>query len=291
LNWFRLIAALCLIPSFAWAACVATDQYSVAICADGPSHYYRLADSSGTTAVDNGLSPGNGTYNGGFTLSQTGALVSSSNTAVLYNGTTAYTAFPFDTDFQPSTTVGWSHEIWAKPTNDLTFAPFSGVGDATHAFYDVFFSGTGKFRARVFDNANSCDTIAAYGDTTGVGAYTAGTYYHIVLVTIGNGAGGLTSMKLYVNSVALATITSFTGTICGSSYVPEIGRVNVDGFAAVTLDEAAYYNYALSAAQVLAHYNAGITAINTKVFPFTVKRQPLRPWLPREWFVAMRTPR
>src|SRR5215831_14920886 len=49
--------------------------YSSAVLADHPVAYYRLGETSGTTAVDSSGNGSNGTYVGGVALGQPGALL------------------------------------------------------------------------------------------------------------------------------------------------------------------------------------------------------------------------
>src|SRR4051812_26278276 len=74
--------------------------------------YWRLGELSGTTAVDQTGTP-DGTYAGGYTLAQTGALVNDSDKAVLFDGVDGRVSLPGT----PITGVdNWSLEAWIKPT-------------------------------------------------------------------------------------------------------------------------------------------------------------------------------
>ena len=73
--------------------------------------YWRLNDSAGTTATDS-INARNGTYTGGFTLSQTGALVpyGDSDNAVLFNGSAGFVDF---TSSPPGRTYSaWTLAAW-----------------------------------------------------------------------------------------------------------------------------------------------------------------------------------
>src|SRR4051812_1334419 len=55
--------------------------YSSAVLALSPIAYYRLGESSGTTAADSSGNGLNGTYNGGVTLGQPGGIFGDPDTA------------------------------------------------------------------------------------------------------------------------------------------------------------------------------------------------------------------
>jgi len=61
------------------------DGYDTAITADAPAGYWRLGESSGTTASDASGNARHGTYVGAVTLGQTGALTGDLNTAIVLN--------------------------------------------------------------------------------------------------------------------------------------------------------------------------------------------------------------
>src|SRR5437867_3175240 len=67
--------------------------YVDTVTADHPTGYWRLGDSTGTTAVDNSASQVNGTYVGSPALGQTGAV--QGDTAVTFNGTSQYMRVPY----------------------------------------------------------------------------------------------------------------------------------------------------------------------------------------------------
>jgi len=68
--------------------------YSDAVLADMPVRYYRLGDSSGTTAVDSSGNSQDGTYTGGVTLGASGAIQGDADTAATFDGTDDYVSLP-----------------------------------------------------------------------------------------------------------------------------------------------------------------------------------------------------
>lgn len=82
---------------------------------DGPVAYWRLGESSGTNAADSSGNGLNGTYTGGVTLGQPGALVDDANTAVAFNGSTGYVTVGAPAALKMTTQ--FSVEAWVYPTS------------------------------------------------------------------------------------------------------------------------------------------------------------------------------
>jgi hypothetical protein len=78
-----------------------------------------------------------------------------------------------------------------------------------------------------------------------------GTTYHIVATYDGS------SMRIYVNGAQIGSGRSKTGSIRNSGQSLQLGAIGSNDHWDGVLDETAVYGSALSAATVLAHYNAG----------------------------------
>lgn len=68
------------------AAAVVCDDYQSLVASYTPTFYFRLGETSGTTAVD-AAGCQDGTYNGTVTLGVTGAIINNANTAISVNAT------------------------------------------------------------------------------------------------------------------------------------------------------------------------------------------------------------
>jgi hypothetical protein len=125
------------------------DSYSSEVLADSPSAYWRLGESSGTTVVDEtGANPG--TYTGGVTLGQPGALQGSLNTSVSLDGVNDYASAP-DSDSLDATT-GVSIEAWAKRVRSNAFQVIVGKpgnGQSKHENYALWFD-SGNYAVAYF---------------------------------------------------------------------------------------------------------------------------------------------
>ena len=106
-----------------------TTSYLGAVLESQPANYWRLDETSGTTATDR-IAGKNGTYTGGVTLNQTGALTASGDNdpSISLNGTSGWVTTPVTlTTAQLSR---FTLEAWVKltssPSGTVTVAAISG---------------------------------------------------------------------------------------------------------------------------------------------------------------------
>jgi hypothetical protein len=92
--------------------------YASAILNDRPSGYWRLGETSGTTATDSSGYANNGSYGGGFTLGMGGALVNDPNNAARFDGTSADVLIPASASLNPAGPM--TIEAWMFKTNQTT---------------------------------------------------------------------------------------------------------------------------------------------------------------------------
>jgi chitodextrinase len=227
----------------------AGSPYSSAVLADTPMLYWRLGDTSGTTALD--CAGGrNGIYRTGITLNQTGALVGDGDKAVQANGNSDGYVVSSDVFSNPQV---FSIEFWFKST-DTTGGKLVGFGNAqsgNSSNYDrhVYMQNNGRLRFGVWTgSAQTIETPTSYRDST---------WHHVVATLSGNG------LKLYVDGVLRGTNpTTFAQAYDGYW---RLGGDSLGGWPSqpsgayinTTLDEFAVYSYELSAAQVANHYDLG----------------------------------
>lgn len=212
--------------------------YAAAVLADAPAGYWRLGEPSGTVAVDASGNGRTGTYAGGVTLAQPGALVGDPNTAALFNGTSGHVTILADAAFN---TPSFSVEAWIKPT--------TAVGDIMHkngaTRWRFFLENSPALRVQLDGLPADVGNVLAYGLVAGSWAHVVGTYDHPT-----------TTWRIYLNGVLQDTqVATFDNTV---SSALDIGQSNAAGYLACPLDEVGVYATALSAARVLAHYHAGI---------------------------------
>ena len=230
--------------------CGSPSSYASVIGDDSPLIWYRFNESSGTTAVNSGSSPGDGDYLGSTDQGQPGAIRCSTTTAAGFDGSTSYVSDPAQST-GPDT---FSIEVWFR-TSSFQGGRLIGFGSSPTGA-----SGQSDRQLYLDDAGHVVFGVAPAAKVTVV---SAGTYnddrWHLADATLG--AGG---MSLYVDGVAVGSASSTT---TGGSYSGywRVGYDDVSGWGATTpsrfhfngtLDEAAVYASELSAAQVAAHFAA-----------------------------------
>src|SRR5579864_2195660 len=239
-------------PSMQFQMVWAAGNYSTVVASDSPIGYWRLDESSGSTAADSSSGHANPlTYQGGFTLgAQPGAISGDPDPGVTLNGSTgAVTA----TKATTTGTTNWSLEAWLNPST----LPQSGV-----VAYDGQIGSNGFGFAVGATNGTSLSSgshlIGIVGSVgmfdSGYNFSSANTWYHVVMTR------DTTTIRLYANAV-LQTTTSTLSPVApgarfslGSGFTSAAGQV--DPFAG-GIDEAASYNALLSAGRILSHYTEG----------------------------------
>ena len=221
--------------------------YSTTILADAPTHYYRLGEASGTSAAD---SSGNGrtaTYLGGVTLGQGGAIPNNTDTAAFFDGVNDHVVLPAGFATFPN---GLSFEVWANPTANSNWSRFFDLGNGQSN--NIVLGRVGASNDLQFAIVNG---TTASGVVVASGALELNRWQYFAVTMTAAGA-----VAIYKNGVLLAS---------GSVSVPNniarannyIGRSNypADPYYTGKLDEAAFYDKVLTAAQVKARYLSTVT--------------------------------
>lgn len=225
-------------------------DYPSEVLADGPLAYYRLNENVTTPTFDVATNAGsvgalgNGTY-ASTTHGAAGAIVAQpGNTAVTFPG-----AGSLSVPYQAALNVAgpFTFEFWAKPVAAASSCPASSIklGNSGWLFYNsTLVAGQWSFRTINGASANQ--------NTSG-GTVTPGVWQHVVGVW--DGAANI----LYVNGVQVATTATASFLPNSDPALPlTVGVRSDNGFQSNgSFDEAAYYNTALSPAQILAHYQNG----------------------------------
>jgi hypothetical protein len=217
-------------------------SYQQTVMADSPAGYWRLDETTGTTAANTVAGGSVGTYRG-VTLNQPGLLAAVADKSVLFNSTTSRVAIPSTTALSPTARV--TLEAWIKPTAIPAAGGFASILTKAES-YSLQFNGP-RLEFTIIQGSTRRRAQAP------AGAVAVGGVYHVV------GTYDGTTQRLYVNGTEVATV-ALTGAINANATAVYIG--SWDGTTELfkgTIDEAAVYNTALTAAQVTAHRNAGIT--------------------------------
>ena len=230
--------------------------YSTLILSDAPAYgYWRLGETSGTTAADASGNANTGTYSGGITLGQTGALDNDTNTGIYINKATDTQVYTAKSYANP---VPVSVEAWFKSDRTNTASP---NGDYLVCFGNNQSSGSGSYdRALRLTSKGQVEyyTAGAGATLTSAQSITDGRWHHLVGVT-GNGSGTgedkISGTYLYVDG----QLAGYDNASSAQSYT---GYWHISGCGGTSLqmtgymDEVAIYNYALSPEKVLSHFQS-----------------------------------
>ncbi|GII62115.1 hypothetical protein Skr01_22000 [Sphaerisporangium krabiense] len=242
-------------------------RYSTGIVNSMPTGYWRLNEatgSAGSTVADAvGWNLGGedaefsgGTYNA--TVGVAGALGGTTDTAIRFSGTSAnssYVQLP-----QSAISGRGSHltvEAWFKTTNSGVVIGQSDTDTGTPSdFTPVVYVGTdGKLRGRYW-------AAGAAGPITTSGTVNNGQWHHVAL------SGDGSTQTLYLDGQAVGTrsgaidhrdqaYTRVGSGYASSSWPSSTGSTQVFPFKG-DIDEVAVFGRSLPAAEIKAHYQAGV---------------------------------
>lgn len=216
------------------------DIYSAAVLADSPVAYWRLGESSGTTAVDE-VAGVNGTYKPNSGGAWTGGRVGTrgiipNNSAGTFNATASVVEIA---SVPLTATDNLSIELWARWDTII------------QSFCYPFYSGVFNTNGYGIRWSGSTWGVRVGGSTIGSVAVNPTDWTHVVAVRRS------TAWYLYVNGSESNLSNTTTPTAPGTGTY--IGATDGNGsnkwFGQI--DEIALYATALSAARVSAHYAAG----------------------------------
>lgn len=222
----------------------AASAYAAAVAADSPLVYWRLGETSGTTAVDASGNGRDGTYTNSPTLNTTSLL-----TAELTNKAMGVTS-------NNGTCASLATSTWADVTSvtvdclaNLSSAFDSSNGDAIVSRYTsggfnwLLWRNTGGAWAVQARNTSGTAYNVAAADTVQLN-----TTYHLAFTW---GGGFLT---LYVNGVQVGQ-TAVVGNLQTGTAPIEAGRYSQTNGTTPsgTIDEVAVYGTALTATRIAAH--------------------------------------
>jgi len=230
-----------------------SDAYGAAVWDSAPSTYWRMDETTGTTARSTTpTGSGKGSYTGGATLGAPGPSLygSTANTAVAFDGQDdglySRTAITNPTTF--------STELW--------FASTSTRGGKLIGFGSQQTGWSGGYDRHVYLQP---DGTIAFGTWTGQmnlvvtdRAYNDGSWHQVVATM---GADG---MRLYVDGVEVGSNPN-TGSQDYTGYwrVGGDSSWNGDGYVAARIDEVAVYTRALTGAEVAGHWLAAAGPVDT----------------------------
>ncbi len=205
----------------------------------GPIAYYRMDESSGTTAVDSSSLGNDGSYTGTPSLNWTGALNTDSDSGVYLNSAGLSGVGTSATN--PLTVEGWIDPTTFIPGSAETL--FGGVNFAQHTSWSLSVSATNASSAKLVLDVGTPDTSS--------GSITAGQWTFVAAVDTG------TTQSIYINGALDSTFTS-TSTRPTSGTTIGYTRTQLGGTAYFGggFDDAAIYSTALTASDISGQYGA-----------------------------------
>jgi autotransporter-associated beta strand protein len=241
----------------------AATAHEVEVGSNSPIAWWRLGESSGTTADNEGSigSAVDGTYVGGVALGQPSLLLSDmGNTSAYFDGSNDLVTIPDHDDINlvPSFTER-TIEMWLKAEDVASRQVIYEEGGGTHGM-GIYTLG-GKIYLGVWTDAGATMSAFASGDIE------ADQVYHLVMSFDSDNA-----LVGYLNGVAFDTITAGLSPMLSHSGDIGIGAMSAATFFHDTgadggtfgwyfqgwIDEFAIYDTALSAEDVLALYSTGM---------------------------------
>ena len=242
-------------PESRWNLCRETwtgrtfDRYSAVVqTTPNLAAYWKLAETSGTTAGDSSGNSRNLTYTGSPSLVATTAVPSNTDEAVDFNGSTQYAigGGASNTGLQGGNAL--SLECWVVADAFGNRCPAGLFGSGTDKGYWINVTATG---IGLWISTNGSNQTLCEWSTT----INANTVYHIVGTFDGSNA------RIYINGVLRNTvaITGPVWTVATASAfaIGRLGALSSDYFDG-RIDDVAVYNRALTLAEIQQHYNAGL---------------------------------
>lgn len=229
--------------------------YSSVVLSDNPLAYWRMGETGGTTATNLGSAgaASNGTYTGGFTLNQTGAMPSDPSPSASFNGSTGYMTAPVNLSTTQTVTVEfWLYKSSYANDDGLALELTTNVNNfATGFFVDP--NGSNGF----FRSCHKGDAGYTCGDFT---RPSAGVWHHYVSVF--DKSRSTNEISTYVDGI----LTSLNFGAGNSNNTNNFANANLyimtrGGSSLFTnglIQDVAIYVGTLSSDRVMTHYLKGI---------------------------------
>jgi hypothetical protein len=232
---------------------LADSTHSAIVRGGGPAAFWRLGEKSGSTASD--LVGGyNGTFNGTVTYGVAGALPRDVDTAIGFDGSSGYVAVPYGAVLNPQ--GPFTVEAWvlpnAIPNSAGTPCPISSAQfTGNRSGWQIRERDTG-WQFVLYNHSGSSVANDGLANTAHGGVPSTSSWTHLVGVYDGS------TTYLYVNGVAYSSsVAGYVANYDDAANPPgpfTIGaRSSLNNNFSGSVDEAVFYNRALSAAEVTSH--------------------------------------
>lgn len=229
----------------------ALPDYNAIVLSDAPLAYWKLNETTGTTAADSSGNALSGTYAGSYTLAS--APPSNAPGAVLLDGIIGYVNC--GTPAALNITAAWTLEAWiyltAKPNGaGIICEAYPGSGNVLYAL--AFSNATGVGASTLM-----CGFYTGTAWRAIVGPSPSINAWHHVAATWDG-----TTLRLYLDGTQVASGTPAATPVAGNNgiYLGRRWDTYSSPYFPGRLAAAAIYGTALSAARIATHYSAGVSA-------------------------------
>lgn len=225
------------------------NPYQAAVLADAPVAYYRLAESTGSTAFDSSGNSNNAAYRNSVALGAASLVLDGPDKAITITGDNGYVALPAS--------------VALSGTSDWTVEGMLATSIGTNTQW-LFQQGVSGAQIVVAIGGGVTGTVFAFVQGAGAHISSASLYndglpHHYVLTHSAAGA-----IALYLDGVFIGSQTGATGPIDSTIQPPTIGQgIAVPGLNDLYMvDEVAIYPTVLSPTRIAAHYAAAKAWLN-----------------------------
>lgn len=218
--------------------------YADEVLADSPKGYWKLGDTSGTTAVDSSGNSHDGTYGAGVEINQAGGVNGTDKCIRLTQTSTDYVSVADHADFDPTTAVSIEAWVYSMGANGNQRIVQKTTDDNGPRIY--WNGGSLVGRLRISGTNREVSYAVDLNDWA---------WHHVVLTWADSG-----TVKLWLDKVKVVESGStYTGTLDANTASIEWGR-KASGDATGDhwngyMDEVAWYNTELSSTRIAAHYD------------------------------------
>jgi hypothetical protein len=207
--------------------------------------YWRLGESSGTSAADASGNGRTGTYTNGFTLGAPGGVTGDGNTGVTLDGVDGHVVVANHASLHPASQITVEALISRAVTGVTHVVAAAGASTGNDWWLDITANAI-RFGVKVGGSIYfpSGGTLAAL------------TKYHVAGVYDGE------TVRVYLNGTQVASDATPSGNMNTTTQAVTLGTYSdaTVGFFNGVLDEVAIYGRALTAQEIATRYRASIDA-------------------------------
>jgi len=221
-----------------------TSYGGTVLATGGLVSYWRLGEASGSIAADE-KQANPGTYSGGFSLGQPGAIAGDSNSSVSLDGSSGLMSGPANVGGAQGAIEFWGYASDLNSRNGVVYTADNGQTTNTHQLGVL---SDGSVRLYLYDGARRTVNSAP-------GLVRANEWHYYALTWSDGG-----SAKLYVDGVERGSVSIGSSWKAGNKVLfgaPAAAPSGLPNSWQGRIDEAAVYNSALPATTIQQHYNLG----------------------------------